>query len=305
MNVSFKINKQIEELFTKNEILWASEISNILWISRTITHKALKDLLTEKKVKKVGKWAHTRYASLIFTWKSDENIVDFIVDFKSKKLFDEIFYKFDVTWKLLVGFEGFKTWINSRNFDFKKSIENYKKIYNYISWLENECWLLDATDIFSKKFEINYMEKVFYAWEYSFMEFGRSKLAEMTFYAKQSQNKDLINKSIDEIFYKLECLIQTQEIDSIAIIPWSIERKNQLLWILKFRLKSLNIPFINLIKYFENDISIPQKSIKSKEWRIQNAKNTIFINDKDIKKYQRVLLIDDFVGSWSTLNISA
>lgn len=196
MNVSFKINKQIEELFTKNEILWASEISNILWISRTITHKALKDLLTEKKVKKVGKWAHTRYASLIFTWKSDENIVDFIVDFKSKKLFDEI-------------------------------------------------------------------------------------------------------------FYKLECLIQTQEIDSIAIIPWSIERKNQLLWILKFRLKSLNIPFINLIKYFENDISIPQKSIKSKEWRIQNAKNTIFINDKDIKKYQRVLLIDDFVGSWSTLNISA
>jgi len=73
------------------------------------------------------------------------------------------------------------------------------------------------------------MQKVFYSSEYSFMEFGRSKLAEMTFYAKQSQNSKLINQSIDEIFYKLECLIKNEKIDCIAITPWSIDRKNQLL----------------------------------------------------------------------------
>lgn len=307
MNTSFKIAKKIENLFLKNEILWVTEISNILWISRTIIHKAVKDLLIEKKIKKVGKWAHTKYKSLIFWKKSIEKKVlnEKIVDFKTKKFFDENFYKFSPSWKLLEWFNWFQTWIYSRNFDFEKSVDKYKNIYNYVDSLKNTCWLLDVTNIFSKKFEKNYMEKVFYADEYSFMEFWRTKLAEMSFYAKQSQNKELINNSIDEIFYKIKCLIKIEKIDSIAITPWSIDRKNQLLGILKTRLKELNLPFVNLIKYFENGISIPQKSIKSKKGRIENAKNTIFVNDKNTKKYKKVLLIDDFVGSGATLNITA
>jgi hypothetical protein len=55
------------------------------------------------------------------------------------------------------------------------------------------------------------------------------------------------------------------------------------------------LPFINIEKYYENGISIPQKSIKSKEGRIKNATNTIFVYDKDINKYKNILLIDDFV----------
>ncbi len=42
MNTSFKIAKKIENLFSENNILWVTEIANILWISRTITHKAIK-----------------------------------------------------------------------------------------------------------------------------------------------------------------------------------------------------------------------------------------------------------------------
>ncbi len=305
MNTSFKILKKIEKLFLENEILWVTEISNILWISRTIIHKAIKDLLEMKKIKKTGKWSHTRYKSLIF---SKENIKEKkieIIGFKTKKFLDDNFYKFDSSWKLLKGFEGFKIWTTNRNFNFKNSIEKYKNIFDFVENLKNNCGLLDATSIFSKKFEKNYMQKVFYADEYSFMEFWRTRLAEMTFYAKQSQNKKLIEESLTEIFYKLECLIQTEKIDAIAITPWSIDRKNQLLWILKRKLEVFNLDFINVIKYFENDISIPQKSIKSREWRIKNAQNTIFVNDKDCKKYKKVLLIDDFVGSGSTLNITA
>jgi hypothetical protein len=61
----------------------------------------------------------------------------------------------------------------------------------------------------------------------------------MTFYAKQSQNKDLINESISEIILKLECLIKNNNFNAIAITPWSIDRKNQLLDILKNKLKYL------------------------------------------------------------------
>ncbi len=307
MSFSFSTYKKILDVFIENEIIWASEISGKLWISRVIIHKVLKQLLEEKKIEKFGKASHTRYKSLVYTWDKNINQAenDFIVDFKTKKFLDDNFYKFDSDWKLLKGFDWFKFWLASRNFDFVKSLDSYKKIFNYVEALENNCWLLDATSIFSKKFEKNYMIKVFYASEYSFMEFGRSKLAEMTFYAKQSQNSSLINESIDEIFYKLECLIKTEKIDAIAVTPWSIDRKNQLLWILKTRLWVFNLPFVNILKYYESNIAIPQKSIKSKEWRIKNAENTIFVHDENIKKYSKILLIDDFVWSWATLNITA
>jgi hypothetical protein len=61
------------------------------------------------------------------------------------------------------------------------------------------------------------------------MEFGRGRLAEMTFFAKQSQEKKLIQTAIDAIFPQLLCLISRGKFDAIAITPWSIERKNQLL----------------------------------------------------------------------------
>lgn len=306
MNTGFNTYKKILDLFEIVEVIWVTQIANKLWLSRVIVHKNIKKLLEDNKIEKVWFWAHTRYKSLIFKWEIQENYSDMIVDYRTKKLVDNIFYKFDSDWKLLEWFEWFKCWVNERNFDFEKSIENYTKIYKYIDDKEDSCWLLNATSIFNKKFEKNYMNKVYYAWEYSFMEFWRSKLAEMTFYAKQSQNRQLINKSIDEIFYKLECFLsKNKDIDAIAIIPWSIDRKNQLLWLLKNRCDIFNLPFINLIKYYEWDISIPQKSIKSKLWRIKNAQNTIFVYDDDIKKYKKVFLIDDFVWSWSTLNITA
>jgi len=50
------------------------------------------------------------------------------------------------------------------------------------------------------------------------MKFDIYKLAEKTFYAKQSQNIKLINDSIDEIFYKIQCLVKVHKNDCIWII---------------------------------------------------------------------------------------
>ncbi len=127
------------------------------------------------------------------------------------------------------------------------------------------------------------------------MDFGRGKLAEMTFYGKQSQNKTLILESIDEVYYKIECLLQRGAYSAIAITPWSIERKNQFLKILKNKLIPLGVPFVQMVKYYPNSIAIPQKTLKTREQRILNAKNTIFVDDSEIEKYEKVLLIDDFV----------
>lgn len=317
MNISFKIAKKVEDLFLNNDILWATEISKILNISRTIVHLALKKLLEDKKVKKIGKWAHVKYKSLIFDenssvkislwnfWNNENTINNYSPDFKTKKLLEEFFYKFSPEWKLMIWFEWIKKWCEDRKMNLEEKINNFIKIKEHIEELQNYCWLISAKNSFWKHFENIYLDEIFYADQYNWMEFWRWKLAEMTFYAKQSQNRDLIEQANNEIFLKLECIILNWNFDAIAITPWSIDRKNQLLWLLKEKLEKLNIPFLNIIKYYENNIPIPQKSLKTREQRIQNAKNTIYVEDKNINKYKKVFLIDDFVGSGSTLNETA
>ena len=309
MNTSFKILKKIEELFVNSSILWATEISNILNISRTITHKALKDLLSDNKVKKIGKWSHVRYKSLIYIDKTnlvDNNFIDnYSPDFKIKKKLEELFYKFSPEWEILIWFEWIKEWCIFRWMNLEEKIINFFNINEHIEQMQNECWLISAKEIFWKHFENIYLDKIFYADQYNWMEFWRWKLAEMTFYAKQSQNKKLIAEANNQIYLKLECIINKWNFDAIAIIPWSIDRKNQLLWLLKEKLKQLNLPFINIIKYYPNNIPIPQKSLKTRSQRIQNAKNTIFVEEKNIWNYKKIFLIDDFVWSGSTINETA
>ncbi len=318
--------KQILDVFETNEIIWATEISIKLWKSRTIVHKYLKELVKQKKIKKVGNWPQTRYKfnrhselvsesikqlSAIKKWIKDPeinsgwHILDFSPDYKITKILEDIFYKFTPEWKILQWFTGLKEWCNERKLDLEEKTTNYLSIYNHIQSLQDNCWLLNAKDTFWKHFEKVYLDNMYYADQYKRMEFWRWKLAEMTFYAKTSQNKDLIMQSIGDIMLKLECFIKNEKFDAIAITPWSIDRKNQLLQFLKIELKSLNIPFVNVIKYYANNIAIPQKSLKTREQRIQNARNTIFVDDKNIKKYKKVLLIDDFVWSGSTLNETA
>ncbi len=312
MKYHFKSLKQILDLFETNEIIGATEISIKLSKSRTIIHKYLKELVKQKKLKKVGNWPHTKY-KIVNSGLITNNLIeldnvinsDFLPLYKTTKTLEDIFYKFTPEWRILRWFNWLKEWCSERNLDVEEKITNYISIYNHIQSLQDHCWLLVAKDIFWKHFEKVFLDSVFYSDQYKRMEFWRGKLAEMTFYAKTSQNKELINQSINEIILKLECFIKKEKFDAIAITPWSIDRKNQLLQFLKIKLKSLDIPFVNVIKYYANNIAIPQKSLKTREQRIQNARNTIFVDDENISKYKKILLIDDFVWSGATLNETA
>jgi len=122
-----------------------------------------------------------------------------------------------------------RQWCSERNLDIRKKVKDYIKIYQYIESQFDACGMLIADDAFGKDFELKHLDKVFYADQYKYMDFGRGKLAEMTFYAKTSQNKDLIAESLGEIFPKIECLVAREDFDAIAVTPWSIERKKQLL----------------------------------------------------------------------------
>jgi predicted amidophosphoribosyltransferase len=60
-----------------------------------------------------------------------------------------------------------------------------------------------------------------------------------------------------------------------------------------------------LVKNYPTWVTTAQKSLRKRADRIMNARNTIYVYDKNVKHYKNVLLIDDFVWSWSTLNETA
>jgi len=311
MKFKFKSLKQVLDLFDNNGLLWATEISDKLNISRIIVHKYLKELVKQKRLKKVWKPPKTKYRIVEnqkiekLEWVSCMIDDDYMPNFNEQKLLEENFYKFASDWEKLLWFKWLQKWCKFRNLNIKEKTKNYISVYNHVNKLQDKCWLLNATPNFWKHFENVYLDNIYYADQYKWMEFWRWKLAEMTFYAKQSQNKQLIKDSLSEIILKLECVIKKWNFDAIAITPWSIDRKNQLLHFLKKELEYLWLPFVNIIKYYPNNIPIPQKSIKTRVWRIKNARNTIFVDDENTKKYSKIFLIDDFVWSGSTLNETA
>ena len=61
----------------------------------------------------------------------------------------------------------------------------------------------------------------------------------------------------------------------------------------------INLPKIKILK-ISGIIPVPQKSLNKLEERINNAENSFAISEK--VRFDRVLLLDDAVGSGSTLN---
>jgi predicted amidophosphoribosyltransferase len=86
--------------------------------------------------------------------------------------------------------------------------------------------------------------------------------------------------------------------DAIGFVPPTIRREVQ---IMKYIRTNLNIalPVID-IKKLSGIIPVPQKSLSKLDERIRNAENTFAVTDQ--RKFKNVVLIDDAVGSGSTLN---
>jgi len=292
------------------------EIADKLDKSNVLIHKYLKTLIEQWVVQKNSNWPHSTYGlmsmsddkkgSSMSTNDVDikQHIDTYFFWYENDKILDQEFYKFTAYWDILIGKKWFIHWCKQRKLDVVTKAKDFIAIYTHIKKHQNECWVLDATENFSKNLVGCVMNKVYFADQYKRMDFWRWKLAEVTFFAKQSQQKTLLFEAIDAIMPKLECLIHTQKFDAIAITPHSIKRANQLLLFLQKKLSFLSLPFVELLKYYPHNIAIPQKSLKTRDQRIENARRTILLQQEKLS-YKKVLLIDDFVWSWATLNETA
>ena len=97
-------------------------------------------------------------------------------------------------------------------------------------------------------------------------------------------------------------LISKYEITIVGFIPPTVDRKVQFLSYLKKGF-SFELPEL-VINKTSSKVKVAQKTLRRLEDRITNAKETIAVNPNQ-KISGNVLLIDDAVGSGSTLNQTA
>ena len=100
---------------------------------------------------------------------------------------------------------------------------------------------------------------------------------------------------------RIERLVLELKVDAVAYIPPTIKREVQFMKVLERKL-NVALPHVKLVKV-TGEIAIPQKALSKIEDRISNARVSIMVNENRV--FNGVLLIDDAVGSGSTLNETA
>lgn len=198
------------------------------------------------------------------------------------------------------GVEGFKYWCKKFNLPIQKTIKEYiQTLKKYDSYKKEG--LIDGLSKFKSTFKETFLDQIYYLDFYSIERFGKTRLGQMLLYAKQSQNKIYIKKLIGLIKPEIEHTIKRFKIDGIGLIPPTVKREIQIMKELEKTIK-LDHRLISIIKV-KTPITVPQKTLSKLNDRIENAKNTLVVNENG--KFKNILLVDDAVGSGATLNETA
>ncbi|HET9946486.1 MAG TPA: hypothetical protein VFQ63_00280 [Patescibacteria group bacterium] len=290
-------SQKIIEYIAKNRQASGKELSTYLpEITPRAIRKQLKKLLDQNVLKKIGRPPKVYY--LLETEKKslDENKIDKNIT----SLINKRYLYISPSGQSMPGLNGFLAWCEKTKQDPVKASHDYIETVNKFDKFRKEN-LIDGMPKMQKTFSNVYLDKLYYLDFYSIERFGKTKLGQMLLYAKQSQNIPLIHGLIKEIRPQIISLIKKYKIDGVLFIPPTVKREVQFMKELE---KQLNLSVATLsVTKVKTEIIVPQKTLAKLEDRVENAKHTIIVDDT--KKYKNILLIDDAVGSGSTLNETA
>lgn len=291
-------NKKIIDYLAKNNQATAKELVDYLGISKQALFKShLPKLIKEEKIAKIGKPPKVFY--LIKKKESNSKEIE-----KASEIIQNVINKnyliITPSGERKEGLEGFDYWCKKNNQPAVKTAINYvDTLEKYYGFRKNG--LIDGTKKINDTFEKIYLDKLFYLDFYSIERFGKTKLGQLLLYAKQTQDKKMIKELIEEIRPEVIKLIEKYKIDGIGFIPPTIKRETQFMKELENGL-NLNVGGIKITKV-KTEVIVPQKSLNKLNDRIENIKKTLIVEEKTI--YNNILLIDDAVGSGSTMNETA
>jgi orotate phosphoribosyltransferase-like protein len=293
------IKKSILNLFSQSNDLSIKEIVDTLLVSKQAVHYAINQLLEEQKIEKLGRAPKTVYRLLKQNSTVTPETTVVLDNITSAQLQKKVLVITEIG-KMLTGIEGFTYWCNQRKLPIEKTLIEYLETQKkYDSFFEKNN-LIDGTDKLknTKGYNHIWLDKLYYCDFYAIERFGKTRLGTLLHYAKQGQNKMLMKILVDEIRVILINFINETKADAVGFVPPTIRREVQIMKFIETQLK-LSLPIIKINK-ISGLIPVPQKSLNKLEERIRNAENTFSVTEK--ATYRHVILIDDAVGSGSTLN---
>lgn len=278
-----------------------NEIGNELKVSRQLLHRVLNRLQDEQMIEKIGRPPKVFYrlkAATVVKSPEAKNVSE-----ADRNFMDAYFNLFSETGEEFIGLEAFIKWCAKQKLPLQKTINEFittrKKYLSYFG----KNHFIDGTEKLrsTKGFDRVCIDKMYYNDFYAIERFGKTMSGNLLHFAKQGQSKHLMEKVADSIKEKLNDLIAKEKIDAVGFIPPTIKRDVQIMHYLQ---KALNISLPHIvIKKVSGKIPIPQKALSKLDDRISNARSSIVVDDKRI--FKRILLIDDAVGSGSTINETA
>jgi phosphoribosylpyrophosphate synthetase len=285
--------EKIVKLIEKNDQMTVSQLAEELDISLSMVHRHLKALLDDETLQKIGS------APYVFYKLSEiEQVDDTSIDFDIQKIINENFLFISSKGKRIDGLKGFIAWCKKRNFDIAQKANEYVQVYQKHEKIKKNG-VISGNDKMKEVFgEGVCVDDVFYADFYAWEIFGKTKLGQILLYSKQSQDKKMMKEVVKDVEGVIKQLIRTKNINAIGFVPPTVKRQVQFM---KMFQKYLNVtlPTVKIVKV-QTEVVTPQKTLNKLEDRIENADNTIFINDNI--KHKNVLLIDDAVSSGATIN---
>ena len=290
---------KIIKYIVKNSQASGKELADYLEISDRAVRKHLKRMLEENEIAKIGKSPKVFYRIVekkIF--ESKISIDGIIIENEVKKYIDENYLNITPAGERKEGWEGFELWCQKTHQDIARMANDYFSLMKKYDNFRTKNGLIEGMQKIKSTFQEVYLDELFYVDFYSIERFGKTKLGQLLLHAKQSQNKKLIKEISDEVKEKVEHLVKKFKIDGIGFIPPTIKREVQFMKELEKNLKfPLRVMSISKVK---TEIAVAQKTLTKLYDRVENAKKTFVVEDKI--NYNNILLVDDAVGSGSTLN---
>ena len=275
-----------------------ADLRQELGVSSQIIHRCLKALHSDGHVEKIGKPPKTYYRLV----KKPP------VTIKSSLIEKNFVFK-DAVGDIYTGVEAFLLWSkdNLKKYSLDEKVVLYEKAVQKMKDFRKESPLLslnEKLDDFHKKTdEPVHLKELVCAIPYSLPDFGKTKESIFLSIAKEgsTQSREFADALVKDFLPYLLTYIERQGFDAVAFIPPSASRRVQLMNILKKRFSDVSdLPVVRVQKRHGRVIQ-QQKHLKSVSDRLRNADYTFYIPLTD-SSYEKVLLIDDFVGSGATLN---
>ncbi len=294
------VEQKILDFFNEINELTVKELVEKTGASKQMVHLVLNRLLQADIVQKMGRTPKTIYRIKTGKTSNVSETESLYLSDPENEFLEKNFVLVTDTGDLLKGSVAFEHWCTQRKLPVQKTVHEFVSTKKKYSGYYDKHGVVNGTDKLksTKGYDQIHLDELFYLDFYAIERFGKTPLGTLLHYAKQGQNKFLMRIMMDEIKNRIHDFIKTHKADAIGFVPPTIKREVQ---IMKFIQNSLQVglPVVD-IKKISGLIPVPQKSLSKLEERINNAENTFAVSGNH--QYKHVVLIDDAVGSGSTLN---